>query len=89
MISMSEAELKEALDKNNVVIGSREVIKKLKAEKLEAVFVSSNCPENIKNDLKRYSNLSKTKFEELEKSGKEVGVFCGKPFGISTIAIKK
>ena len=86
---MSEAELKEAIDNKNVIIGSREVLKNLKAENVKAVFISNNCPENTKEDIKRYTNLSKIPLEELDKTGKEVGVFSGKPFGIAVIAIKK
>lgn len=86
---MSEDDLKLAMNNNNVIIGSREVIKKLKLEEVKAVFISTNCPESLKKDIKRYSNLSKAKLEELNKTGKEIGIFCGKPFSISTVAIKK
>jgi large subunit ribosomal protein L30e len=86
---MSEAELKEAIDNKNVIIGSREVLKSLKAENVKSVFIANNCPENTKNDIARYANLAKIPLEELEKTGKEVGVFSGKPFGIVAIAIKK
>ena len=82
-------QLKEALAKNNVIIGSKKVIKGLKAKDLEMVFIAKNCPQSIKKDLNHYASLSNVKIEEFDGTGKQLGTFCGKPFSIATIGIVK
>ncbi len=86
---MSEKELKEALAKKQVTIGSRGVIKKLKTGDLKMVFVANNCPERTKKDINHYASLSNVKIEEYNGTGKQLGTFCGKPFSIAVIAIKE
>lgn len=81
--------LKDALSKDNIIIGSREVVKALKMKKPELIILASNCPESIKKDINYYANMSGIKVETFSGSGKQLGIFCGKPFSISSIAISK
>lgn len=86
---MNESKLKEAIAENKVVIGSKSIVKHMKTGGFKMVFVAKNCPESIKKDLKHYAQLSDVKIEEFEGTGKQLGTFCGKPFSIATVAIKK
>ncbi|MFQ6020484.1 MAG: 50S ribosomal protein L30e [Candidatus Aenigmatarchaeota archaeon] len=85
---MTLEELKDALTKNNVIIGSKRTIKYLKTKNVKLVMIASNCPENIKNDINHYSKISKIKVEKFDGTAKQLGIFCGKPFPIATLAIK-
>ena len=79
-----ETELKTALGKNLVSLGSR-VSEKL-AKKGEANFIvaASNCPEEILKTLEKTG----VKTEKFSGTGKQLGVFCGKPFPVAAVAIK-
>ena len=83
-----KAEVKKALSENRIIIGSRVVLKKLKLGKLKLIVIASNCPENIKNEIEYYSKLSNTRVEVFDGTGRELGVFCGKPFPIAVIGIE-
>lgn len=83
-----KAELKKALSENRVIIGSRQVLKKLKMGKLKLIVIASNCPENIRKDIEYYAKLSNTKLEIFDGTERELGVFCGKPFPIATVGIE-
>ncbi len=79
-----EIDLKAALGKNLVSLGAR-VSEKL-ARKGEANFIvaASNCPEEILNDLRKTS----VKVETFSGTGKQLGIFCGKPFPVAALAVK-
>jgi large subunit ribosomal protein L30e len=81
-------ELRNAIKENNVIIGANQAIKSIKLKKAKSVFVASNCPDNIKNDLEHYSKLSGIKFEKFDGTAKQLGVLCGKPFSVAVLAIK-
>ena len=86
---MSITEIREALKKEIVVIGTKDTIKNLKKGKLEKIFLSSNCPKSIKADIISYSKLSKIPVTTLKKSNEEIGTLCKKPFSISVLSILK
>ena len=83
-----EEEIKTALSNNKVLIGTRTVMKELKTGKLNSVIISNNCPERIKKDLYHYNGIIKIEIKEFSGSGNDLGVLCGKPFGISVLGIK-
>jgi len=81
--------LKKALSEGRVVIGSRQVLKKLKMSDPELVVIANNCPENIRKDIEYYCKLGNVRLEVFDGSGRELGVFCGKPFPIAALAVVK
>lgn len=81
-------QLKDALKKKNVIIGSKRTIKYLKLGNVKLVIVAQNCPENIKKDINYYEKMSNLKVEEFNGTAKQLGIFCGKPFPIATLGIK-
>ncbi len=86
---MKETKLKEALANNRAVIGTKSVLKNVKSGELQTVFVAKNCPDTIKKDLSHYASLSSIEIVEFDGTGKQLGTFCGKPFSIAMIGIKK
>jgi len=80
-------EIKDALKENKVVFGSKVTIKYLKLGNVKLIVVASNCPDNVKKDLEKYTKLSGIKMENFDGTAKQLGVFCGKPFSISSLAI--
>jgi len=82
-------EIKKLLKSKSLVIGTERTVKYLKTGKLSRVYCSSNCPQEVKDDLKYYGQLSNTPIINLEQANDEVGVVCKKPFLISVLSVLK
>lgn len=80
-------ELKAAVAKGNVLFGSRVVLKALKSGNPKIVFVASNCMESARNDINSHAKISGTKLENFEGTAKQLGIICGKPFAIASLAV--
>ena len=79
-------ELREALkQKNKVIIGTEKTLKLLKKGQLTIVYMSSNCPGHVKQDVEHYAKLHEIKIIKLNESNEELGVICKKPFSISIL----
>lgn len=79
--------LKAALAKNSVLLGSRSVLKALKTGNPKIVFMASNCPERIKGDIASSAKISGAALERFEGTAKQLGIFCGKPFAVASLAV--
>jgi large subunit ribosomal protein L30e len=84
---MTLQEIKKNLDNDNLIIGYDKTLKNLKLGKISKVYLSVNCPDEIKEDVKRYANINKTDVEILKKNNEDLGVLCKKPFSISVLSI--
>lgn len=82
-------EIKNKISEGKVILGLNRTIKMLKLGKVEKVFVASNTPEHIKEDLKYYSSLAKAEYHELDLNNEELGAIAGKPFKVSVLSILK
>ena len=80
-------DLRTALEEKKVVLGSKRTIKYLKLGKVKKIVMSNNAPESVKKDLEHYTKLTGTKLENFDGTSKQLGIFCGKPFSISALAI--
>lgn len=80
--------LKEAIADNTVVIGSKEAKKHLKLKDVKLIIIATNCPDDVRKDIEKYSDISETKIEEFDGTAKELGIMCGKPFPIAVLSIK-
>ena len=82
-------DIKKRVKEGKVIIGTSKTIKALKLGKAERVYLTSNCPDNIKEDIEYYGKLSKTKVVKLRQPSNELGVICKKPFSISVLCFQK
>lgn len=82
-------DIKKLVGSKKLVIGTNNVMKNLKKGLLAKVFVSSNAPENIKNDLRHYTTISKIELVELEVPNDELGTICKKPFSVGVLGVQK
>ncbi|MEA3430004.1 MAG: ribosomal L7Ae/L30e/S12e/Gadd45 family protein [Nanoarchaeota archaeon] len=89
VISKAIEEIKEALKNGKAVIGSERSIKLLRTGEISKIFVTSNCPENMKNDINHYADLAKVEVVHLKQPNDELGIICKKPFAISLISVLK
>lgn len=82
-----EDDIKSALAKNALLIGTRTVIKALKTGSVKSVIIATNTPDNVKKDLQHYASTADTPLHNFNGTGKQLGTFLGKPFPVSTLAI--
>ena len=82
-------QIKDAIKNEKLIIGSRTVLKNLKNEMLDSIAHASNCPEGMVKDLNHYSKTSGVKLEEFKGNSIQLGEFCGKPFKILIVGVKK
>lgn len=79
-----ETELKTALSKNLVSLGARTAEKLSKKNEVAYVVTASNCPDEIVDKLSKAG----AKVEKFSGAGKQLGIFCGKPFPVAVVAVK-
>jgi len=82
-------EIKSLLKTKKVIIGTEKTMKNLLLGKIERIFLSSNCPENIREDIEYYSKLKIFGVIELKYPNDELGAICKKPFPISVLGVLK
>ncbi len=82
-------DIKKKIKEEKVIIGTERTIKVLKLGKVEKVFLTSNCPSDVKEDIEHYAKLAKIKVVKLKQPNVELGVICKKPFPISVLSFKK
>ncbi len=82
-------EIRKLLGTGKLVIGTERVIKGLKRGEITKVLITSNCPEDVKEDITNYAKISKAEVVQLKIPNDEMGVVCKKPFSISVAGIMK
>ncbi|MAG38858.1 hypothetical protein CMO90_02110 [Candidatus Woesearchaeota archaeon] len=86
---MSLADIKKLLDNKKLLIGADRVLKNMRINKIEKVFVSSNCRDDILNDIKHFASINDASVEELTIPNDEMGAICKKTFSVSVIGLLK
>ena len=82
-------DLKKLAKEDRLFIGRDQTIKNLKTGNVSKVFLASNCPEETREDVERYANLSNAEVEQLKTPNDELGIMCRKHFFVSVIGLKK
>ena len=82
-------DIKKIIKEGKTVIGTNEVLKKLKAGKLSKVFVTSNCPSDVKEDIEKYAAIAEADVVQLKIPNDELGVLHKKQFAISVLGLLK
>ena len=83
------AEIRKLAEAGKLILGTEKTVKELKTGGINKVFITSNCPDNVREDIGKYASLSNAEVEELEIPNDELGVICKKPFSISIAGIVK
>ena len=80
-------DLTEALKEKKTIIGAKRTLKFLKLGKLKKVYIASNCPKDIKDDIAHYGKMSNIEIINLKENNEELGILCKKSFFISVLGI--
>ena len=78
-MEINENEIKRIIKERKVLYGYKQAKKAAKAGKAEDIIITGKY--NTKKELKEYS--------EFGGNSKELGIICGKPFGISVLTVLK
>ncbi|MBI2085314.1 MAG: ribosomal L7Ae/L30e/S12e/Gadd45 family protein [Candidatus Aenigmarchaeota archaeon] len=79
-------ELKTALERDKVVIGTEESIKAAGSGKVKTLVYSANCPSLIRERLKSVALTKKLEVEQFDGNSVELGTMCGKPFAVAVLS---
>lgn len=82
-------DLKKLAEGNKLLLGTQATVKGLKQGRIARVFISSNCPKDVRDDLIHYKKVSEVELEEIGMTNEEFGVLCKKPFSISVAGLLK
>jgi len=82
---MSLTALKKALKEKTITFGTEKTLKMLRNGKAKKVFLSLNCPEDVKETILRYAKLNSVEVVNLKLPNDEIGLTCKKPFSISVL----
>ncbi|MEM3781399.1 MAG: 50S ribosomal protein L30e [Candidatus Micrarchaeaceae archaeon] len=81
------ADLRLAVETGSVSLGIKETIKAITQGKAKAAVVASSSKGNGISDIRHTCMLSGTKLLSFNGNPVELGAVCGRPFGVSALAI--
>jgi ribosomal protein L30E len=80
---MTAIKLKEVLKTGKYFIGTDMTVKKLKKGEVTMVFLSNNCPQDIKNQVTGYTGVD---VFELKEDSRDLALLCKKQFFVNVIS---
>ena len=80
-------DLKKNVKDKNVTIGTDRVVKALQIGTLEKVYVASNCPTGVYEDIGHLTKVADIPLIQIELNNEELGVLCKKNFFIAVIGV--
>lgn len=83
---MTLEELRRVLKEEKPIFGSELAIKRIKLGKVKKVFLASNCPKSVRDDIEHYAKMSKYEIVNLKEPNDEIALICKKPFAISVVS---
>lgn len=75
-------ELKKALKEKKLIFGTEKTLKNLKLGKCKRVFISSNCPSKVREEIKSFG----VEVIELSEPNTEIALICKRPHSISVLS---
>lgn len=81
------AQLRKHVQGGKLVLGAEEAVKLLKLNRLARVFVAANCPEPVRENIRRYCTTPDCELVELSIPNDELGILCRKPFSVAVVGI--
>lgn len=82
-------EIKKNLEAKKLIIGTSRTLKMLRQGKISKIFLSSNCPAEVKDEIMHFIKFTGSKLVETAYPNDELGVLCKKSFNISVLSVLK
>ena len=80
-------EIRKNLETKRLAIGTDLSMRALRSGRLEKVYITTNCPQSVKDDFAHYSQIAGVTIVNLEMPNDELGTICKKPFSISVVGL--
>ena len=82
-----DRELRLATSTGKVIFGSDKTLKAVKIGKAKLAILSSNCANDLREDVDRYATLADISVHTYRGDSADLGLACGKPFLVSAMAV--
>ena len=79
--------VRNAQKTDKLVIGLETTMNALKNNNLEYVFVASNAPQNMIDDLEHNSGIAETLISQVKVNSEDLGVACKKQFRVTVVGV--
>ncbi len=70
-------------------LGTREIIKAMRAGKVKRVVIAENAPDWIKEELKKVAKETGVKIEKFKGNELRLGIKIGRPFPVACVGFKE
>ncbi len=81
-------ELKNAVKNDKILLGKDTVLKAIRDKSIKKVVLSSNTPNDLREDIEKYASLSEIPVENVDMNNEEMGTFCKRKYHVSVLALK-
>jgi len=88
MIDVDKA-VSAAVKTGKVSFGANSAVQNAQTGKAKLIVLAANCPKEVRDDVERYSKLSKLPVFLYKGSSLDLAATCGKPFSISALSIRE
>jgi large subunit ribosomal protein L30e len=88
MIDIDKA-VSTAVKTGKVSFGANSAVQNAQTGKAKLIILAANCPEEVRDDVERYSKLSNLPVITYRGSSLDLAAACGKPFSISALSIRE
>jgi large subunit ribosomal protein L30e len=88
MIDVDKA-ISTAVKTGKVVLGANEALRSAKAGKGRLIFVASNTPLELREDIEYYGKLSEVPVVAYKSNSVDLGMVCGKKFAVTALTVKE
>jgi len=86
---MTAEKLLDAIKKGKAIFGASVCMKHLRKNEIEAIFLASNCPSALKEQIRSLAELNKVPVHTLSETNEELAILCEKNFSIAVAGILK
>jgi len=88
MIDVDKA-ISTAVKTGKVVLGANEALGSAKAGKARLIFVASNTPVELRENIEYYGKLSEVPVVAYKSNSVDLGMVCGRKFAVTALAVKE
>lgn len=82
-----DRELRDAEKTGEVILGSEETTKAIKAGHVKLVVIAMNYPDYLKSDILKMAELNSVPLHSYEGNARDLGLAFGKPFLVSVASV--
>lgn len=82
-------DIKKLLGTERLIVGTDRTLTHLRRGELERVYVTSNCPKELQEDLAHYAKLAGAEVLPAGVENEELGILCKRRHSVSVLGVKK